>query len=104
MIEVRFYVQEEIAQFVTRTARIRNGKEPAVWRELAMLGYRAMNGIQENPTQDPKAIVDRLDLILKTSVQNLTIARRLTGHVNEELVKSAKEDAVVILQEMEANS
>lgn len=84
LITVR--VPDDIASFVARTARKRNVKETVVWRELINRGVNGSDQTQE-----------KLDLILRSSIQALTIGRRVAGTMDEDLVALAAEDAKTLI-------
>ena len=98
MIEVRFRVPDDVAAYVARAAREQKQSESSVWRELVRMGYTAARIPDAGSGKSPQNYDQQLNVLLRTTVQTLTTVRRLTGHVNENLVRLAQEDALSILK------
>ncbi len=104
MQQVHFHVPDEIAAFVAKTARARKQSEPSVWREVVMLGVRGLTREIQIGNGDEEATARKIDLLLRTAIQTLTTTRRLTGHIKEDLVVLAKQDALAILESVEVKN
>ena len=90
MKQINIRVPDEIAAFVAKEAKARNMRsESEIWRVLIERGYLKESGLDE-----------KVDALLKLSVQNLCVAQRAAGHVSENLLEQAHKDTRDMLERM----
>ena len=87
MKQITVRVPDDTVNLVVKLARKRGVNEADVWRELIDHGCSGFDHTQE-----------KLDLIIRSSIQALTICRRFAGTIDEGLVLQAAEDAQSLIK------
>lgn len=89
MLSVTVRYPEEFVAYVRRLAKQRRIEEAAIWRELVATGIQRTD-VDEGLTKTA----------FNLTIQTLCLTRRMAGHLDEEIIDLAKQDARRTLEEI----
>lgn len=89
MHQITFRVTDENLALVRRLARQRQIPQAEIWRELVDRGIHR---------SDP--VTSQLEQLSKLVVQALCMGQRVAGHLDEELIEQARDDARLLIARM----